>query len=80
MVEIFTDRHNGRVSSIYGVAAMRYRVIEDLDAPESERFVVQYDRYGDHWRSKGRYPDQLSAEIAMERLAAGPRVVAKVED
>jgi len=58
---------------------MRYRVIEELEAPESERFVVQYDRYGDHWRTNSRHPDQLSAEIAMERLANGPRIVAKME-
>lgn len=59
--------------------AMQYRVIEDLEAPDAERFVVQYDRYGDHWRTKGRFPDQVSAEIFMERLAAGPLVVAQME-
>lgn len=54
---------------------MRYRVIEDLTAPAAERFVVQSTIYGHSWGNESFHPDQLSAEIHMERLAS-PRVVA----
>lgn len=57
----------------------KYRVIEQLDAPMNERFLVQYAfrSCGLIWITSGKaFPDQLSAEIEMERLAAGPKVVA----
>lgn len=61
---------------------MKYRVVEDLDAPldgPDGRFIVQHSPFGHVWTTDGRYADQLSAEIAMEKLAHGPRVVAEIE-
>lgn len=55
-----------------------YRVIEDLEAGPHERFQVQSSIFGHTWTTcpNGKFADQISAEIDMERRAAGPRVVA----
>lgn len=58
---------------------MRYRVVEDLDRPARERYVVQHSPFGHTWSTDGAYPDQITAEIEMEKLAAGPRVISKIE-
>lgn len=61
---------------------MLFRVIEDPDAPPEQRFQVQRSPFGHAWcgRSEDRFADQLSAEIEMERQAAGPRVIAVSEN
>lgn len=59
--------------------AKLYRVIEDLDAPSEERYQVQSSIYGRTWGTHAKYPDQVSAEIHMEKMAKGPRVVAEAE-
>lgn len=59
---------------------MKFRVTENLDAHESRRFQVEHSIYGRIWAIDGRYADQISAEIHMERLAAGPRVIASIDD
>jgi hypothetical protein len=61
---------------------MKFRVIEDLEAPPHERFQVQRSPFGHIWcgRSEDKFADQLSAEIEMERQASGPRVIATSED
>ena len=53
---------------------MKYRVVEDLEAEPEERFRVQHSPFGHTWTDDAAFGDQVSAEIAMERLAA-PRVV-----
>lgn len=58
---------------------MKYRVIEDLDAPEENRFQVESSCTGEVWLPHGGYAEQLSAEIKMEKLAKGPRIVAEIE-
>lgn len=60
--------------------SMKYRVIEDFDSAPEERFQVQHSIYGGTWATDAKYADQVSAEIHMEKLAAGPRVVASVDD
>jgi hypothetical protein len=60
---------------------MKYRVIEDPQAPDDKRFIVQHSPFGHTWTEEpeiSRFTDQMSAEIEMERRAA-PRVVATLE-
>lgn len=54
---------------------MNFRVIEDLDSQPAERFQVQHSPFGHSWTTDAKYGDQISAEIHMEKLAAGPRVI-----
>ena len=57
---------------------MKYRIIEDLSAQETERYQVQHSIFGHTWALDAAFPDQISAEIHMEQLAV-PRVVASFE-
>jgi len=56
---------------------MRYRVIEDLGAVPEARYVLEASPFGHVWTERERFPDELSAEIAMEKLAAPPRLIAE---
>lgn len=57
---------------------MRYRVTEDLSAPADQRYAVEASPFGHVWSERARFPDFVSAEIEMEKLAA-PRVLAQTE-
>lgn len=59
---------------------MKYRVIEELEALARERFQVQSSPFGHTWTTRSKHADQISAEIEMEKLAAGPRVIAEAGD
>lgn len=58
---------------------MMYQVVEDIEAPKDERFKVQHSPFGHIWSTDASFADQISAEIDMERRAAGLRVVARSE-
>jgi len=58
---------------------MKYRVRENLTAKPEERYIVQSTHYGHTWADEAYFPDQLSAEIDMERRVS-PRVVAEARD
>jgi hypothetical protein len=55
---------------------VKYRVIEDIEVSADKRFRVEWSPFGHTWTPGNEYPDQISAEIEMERLARGPRVIA----